>query len=160
MRAEEEKYRQMSPKEHVLYNPSMYIGPVVPQVKEMRYFDEETRSIRVREMEIAQGFCGIFDEILMNAADNFFHSQDVRMTQVEVCVGKAAISVRNDGRGIPIRKHADTDMYIPQLIFSEWLTSSNYATKNRITGGMNGQGAKLTNIFSTHFEVELSLIHI
>ena len=42
---------------------------------------------------------------------------------------------------------------IPQLIFGELLTSSNYDdSKKRTTGGRNGYGAKLANIFSTKFD--------
>ncbi len=47
-------------------------------------------------------------------------------------------------------------LYIPQLIFGKLLTSSNYDdSKKRITGGKNGFGAKLTNIFSTKFVIDI-----
>ena len=42
------------------------------------------------------------------------------------------------------------------MIFGELLTSSNYNDKEeRTTGGRNGYGSKLTNIFSTQFDVEI-----
>ena len=42
------------------------------------------------------------------------------------------------------------------MIFGELLTSSNYDdNKKRTTGGRNGYGSKLANIFSTKFEVEI-----
>lgn len=48
-------------------------------------------------------------------------------------------------------------MYVPELIFGHLLTSSNYDdTKKKVTGGRNGYGAKLTNIFSTQFTIETS----
>ena len=41
------------------------------------------------------------------------------------------------------------------MIFGELLTSGNYnKAEKKITGGKNGYGAKLTNIFSTFFRVE------
>lgn len=41
------------------------------------------------------------------------------------------------------------------MIFGELLTGSNFDDNTKkITGGRNGFGAKLTNIFSTHFSVE------
>ena len=41
------------------------------------------------------------------------------------------------------------------MIFGELLTSGNYnKSEKKITGGKNGYGAKLTNIFSTYFRVE------
>lgn len=46
-------------------------------------------------------------------------------------------------------------MYVPSMIFGHLLTSSNYDDKQKkVTGGRNGYGAKLCNIFSTHFTVE------
>ena len=78
------------------------------------------------------------------------------MTTIHVTIDEYTntISVWNNGKGIPIRKHNEYDIYIPQFIFSELLTSSNYESESRITGGMNGYGAKLTNIFSTLFYIE------
>ncbi len=41
------------------------------------------------------------------------------------------------------------------MIFGNLLTSSNYDdNQNKITGGRNGYGAKLCNVFSTEFTVE------
>ena len=46
-------------------------------------------------------------------------------------------------------------MYPPELIFGCLLTSTNYdENKDKVTGGKNGYGAKLANIFSTEFTVE------
>uniref|UniRef100_A0AAX7SEV5 DNA topoisomerase 2 n=1 Tax=Astatotilapia calliptera TaxID=8154 RepID=A0AAX7SEV5_ASTCA len=46
-------------------------------------------------------------------------------------------------------------MYVPALIFGHLLTSSNYDDEEKkVTGGRNGYGAKLCNIFSTKFTVE------
>ena len=47
------------------------------------------------------------------------------------------------------------DMYIPELIFGNLLTSSNYDDADlKTVGGRNGYGAKLANIFSKKFIVE------
>lgn len=65
------------------------------------------------------------------------------------------ISVYNNGKGIPIEMHATEGCYIPELIFGHLLTSSNYDDDERkVTGGRNGYGAKLANIYSTEFIVE------
>ena len=65
------------------------------------------------------------------------------------------ISVWNNGRGIPVEMHAKEKMYVPELIFGTLLTSSNYNDdQKKVTGGRNGYGAKLCNIFSTEFTVE------
>ena len=41
------------------------------------------------------------------------------------------------------------------MVFGQLLTSDNYDdAEAKVTGGRNGFGAKLTNIFSLRFEVE------
>lgn len=58
------------------------------------------------------------------------------------------IEVMNDGKGIPVEMHTKENMYIPELIFGNLLTSSNYDdNQKKVTGGRNGFGAKLCNIF-------------
>ena len=65
------------------------------------------------------------------------------------------ISVWNDGQGIDVRIDEKEKVWIPDLIFGHLLTSSNYDdNEKKVTGGRNGYGAKLCNIYSTKFVVE------
>lgn len=67
------------------------------------------------------------------------------------------IRIWNNGKGIPVVNHKVENVYVPTLIFGHLLTSSNYDDSERkVTGGRNGYGAKLCNIFSTKFIVETS----
>src|SRR5690349_13096033 len=67
------------------------------------------------------------------------------------------IDIMNNGKGIPVVMHQEEKMYVPTMIFGHLLTSSNYDdTEEKVTGGRNGYGAKLCNIFSTKFIVETS----
>src|ERR1700733_5144447 len=75
--------------------------------------------------------------------------------KVEINVENNSISVYNNGRGIPIEIHSQEKIYIPELIFGHLLSSSNYDDdEKKLTGGRNGYGAKLTNIYSHEFTVE------
>lgn len=97
----------------------------------------------------------IFDEILVNAADN--KVRDPTMDTIKVTIDKAegTITVWNNGKGIPIEMHEKEKVYIPELIFGNLLTSSNYDDDEaKVTGGRNGYGAKLANIYSTEFTIE------
>ncbi|KAJ2762850.1 DNA topoisomerase 2, partial [Coemansia nantahalensis] len=79
------------------------------------------------------------------------------MKKIEVTIDKeqGVISILNDGKGIPIEIHREHNAYVPELIFGHLLTSSNYNdNQEKITGGRNGYGAKLCNIFSREFIVE------
>lgn len=79
------------------------------------------------------------------------------MTTIKVLIDRESnlISVYNNGRGIPVTVHKEEGVYVPELIFGHLLTSSNYDdNQKKVTGGRNGYGAKLCNIFSTEFIVE------
>jgi DNA topoisomerase-2 len=52
-------------------------------------------------------------------------------------------------------EHKDEKMYVPTMIFGHLLTSSNFNDEEKkVTGGRNGYGAKLCNVFSSKFVVE------
>ena len=75
--------------------------------------------------------------------------------KVNIDVENSTISVYNNGRGIPIEIHTREKMYIPELIFGHLLSSSNYDDdEKKLTGGRNGYGAKLANIYSHEFTIE------
>lgn len=58
----------------------------------------------------------------------------------------------NNGSTIPVKKSAEHKVYLPELVFGHLLTSSNYDDSvKKLTGGRNGFGAKLTNVFSKKF---------
>jgi len=66
------------------------------------------------------------------------------------------ISVKNNGKGIPVAINDKENIYTPELIFGHMMTGSNFDdSKRRVTGGRHGYGAKLTNIFSNEFSVEI-----
>jgi len=51
--------------------------------------------------------------------------------------------------------HEQHKMYVPEMIFGHLLTGSSFDDAiERVTGGRNGLGAKLTNIYSKEFTVE------
>merc|ERR1719253_861746 len=79
------------------------------------------------------------------------------MNEIRVTIDQEAgeISVMNNGDGVPVEMHKTEKCYVPELIFGHLLTSDNYDdSEKRVTGGRNGYGAKLTNIFSTRFVLE------
>lgn len=150
-----ETYQKLSQLEHILKRPDTYIGSVEKTKTEMWCFDAETESMVFKEVTIVPGLYKIFDEILVNAADNKIRDPSMKNIRVKIDAENNIIEVMNDGKGIPIEMHTKENMYIPELIFGNLLTSSNYDDdQKKVTGGRNGFGAKLCNIFSTQFEVE------
>jgi len=72
----------------------------------MWVFDSGTTSMVWKSVTMVPGLYKIFDEILVNAADNKI--RDPKMDTLKVTVDKATntISVYNNGRGIPIEIHS------------------------------------------------------
>ena len=58
-----------------------------------------------REVSFVPGLYKIFDEILVNAADNKQRDKNMDTMKVTVDREKGEISVYNNGRGIPIEIH-------------------------------------------------------
>ncbi len=88
--------------------------------------------------------------------------RDAKMNTIRIDINQEEnkIEVYNNGMGIPVAMHKDEKMYVPSLIFGHLLTSSNYNDEEeKVTGGRNGYGAKLCNIFSTKFVVETASKH-
>ncbi|KAJ1728286.1 DNA topoisomerase 2, partial [Coemansia biformis] len=151
----EEVYQKKTPVEHVLLRPDTYIGSVEPIDEELWVMDTAKNRMVQRKLRYTPGLYKIVDEILVNAADN--RSRDPSMKKIEVTIDReqGLISILNDGKGIPIEIHREHNAYVPELIFGHLLTSSNYNdNQEKITGGRNGYGAKLCNIFSREFIVE------
>lgn len=79
----------------------------------------------------------------------------MRMIKIDIRPEENLIRVWNDGKGIPIEIHREQNCYVPEMIFGQLLTSSNYDDEEKkVTGGRNGFGAKLANIFSRKFIIE------
>ena len=156
----EDTYVQKTQLEHIIDLPDTYIGSIEKTQIETWVYNEEENRIEFRNIEYIPGLYKIFDEIAVNAMDQHIrieNNPDIihKLRTIKVSFEGNKIIVYNDGEGIPILIHKKHNIYVPELIFGNLLTSSNYDKKEeKITGGKNGYGAKLTNIFSKHFRIE------
>ena len=151
----EEQYQKVTQYEHILKRPDSYIGSIEFQKERLWVYNSETEQLEFREVKYVPGLFKIFDEILVNAADNYQNDKSMKYIKVTIDRAKNTIKVKNDGKGIPVKIHKKYKIYVPQLIFGNLLTSSNYNDDvKKVTGGRNGYGAKLTNIYSKFFIVE------
>ena len=149
----ENRYKKFTQIEHVLARPGMYIGEISTLTSEQWILDSKNEKIINKIITWNPGIYKIFDEIVTNASDECQRNKSVKNIKVEF--NKDTISVFNDGSGIPIQIHKEHQIYVPELIFGNLLSSSNYNdSEKRTTGGLNGLGAKLTNIYSTEFVIE------
>ncbi|XP_019618193.1 PREDICTED: DNA topoisomerase 2-alpha-like isoform X4 [Branchiostoma belcheri] len=150
-------YQKKTQLEHILLRPDTYIGSVEHLTQNMWVHDGADVGLVNRSITFVPGLYKIFDEILVNAADN--KQRDPSMNMIKITIDPSGenckISIWNNGKGIPVVMHKEQKVYVPTLIFGHLLTSSNYNDEERkVTGGRNGYGAKLCNIFSSEFSVE------
>jgi len=152
-------YKKHTHREHILELPDTYIGSTDTHAEQRWVFDGA--KMVYKAVDFNPGFYKLFDEILVNARDALVRSTTeagrtpIKHIDITVAENPLKITVENDGDGIPVEMHPTEKVWAPELIFGHLLTSGNYAKgEEKIVGGKNGYGAKLTNIFSTSFTVE------
>jgi len=150
------QYERLTHVEHILKRPDTYIGSLQPESSSQ--WTRVAEHFELSVCMVSPGLVKIFDEILVNAIDQYsLHPKKVNKIQVQIQTN-GTIVVENSGISIPIKKHEkEKTLWIPELIFGHLLTSSNYNDdEQRVTGGRNGYGAKLTNVFSKSFWIVIS----
>ena len=161
----EDKYQKLEPHDHILKKPGMYIGSTKKHTAKMWIFNEEAKTetgtdpkIILKEITYVPGFYKICDEIYVNARDRTAEKLKIPCTKIKITVDKKTgrITVWNNGDGVDVAEHKKFKMYVPSMIFGETLSSTQFDDADndkRVTGGTNGLGAKLANIYSVEFEV-------
>lgn len=153
------QYRKHTHREHILNLPDTYIGSIENSVEEQFVVEDESFKLKAVS-PFNPGFYKLFDELLVNAHDHCVRlrqrNSDNQVKKIEVEVENSVITIRNDGESIDVERHPEYNVYIPQLIFGELLTSTNYdKTEKKLVGGKNGYGVKLVNIFAKKFEITI-----
>lgn len=157
----ENKYQKADPRIHVLMRPGMYASSIEEDVYSTYVFNEELNSIEKKNVKNVPCIMKLLDEVLVNAIDHIVRTKETEgaalVKNIKITIDKKTgeISVFNDGEGIEVLIHPKENVYIPELIFGNLLTSTNYDDSvDKIVGGQNGLGAKITNILSTSFTIE------
>lgn len=161
-----DKYRQHDLRSHIYELPDTWAGSSELTTIETFVYDPTEKRMVKRDITYVPALYKCFDEILVNALDQATRLKgeeaagktDVKhLKTLKVSVNKESgvIEVYNDGDGIEVEKHPELGIYIPEMIFGRLLTSANYdKEEEKVVGGKNGVGAKLTNIFSKEFKIE------
>jgi DNA topoisomerase II len=161
------KYKKHELRDHIYSISDTYIGSTEPTQLKTYIYDDKTEMMIEKEIEYVPGLYKIYDEIFTNALDHATRLKmemkngktdvkPVKNIRINIDRETGRIEVMNDGDGIDIQKQKEyDDVWIPELIFGELLTSTNYdKDEEKLVAGKNGYGAKLTNIFSKEFIVE------
>lgn len=146
------KYQKLSEIEHVLARGGMYVGSTANTDTEGFIYNHAKKRMEWKSYTYNPALIKLFDEIISNSVDEHKRGGSVTKIEVDVCRLTGSISVADDG-GIPVAKHPDHGMYIPEMIFGEMRTGSNFGDDDRTTAGLNGIGSVLVNIYSREFKV-------
>jgi len=173
-------YHKHTDASHIRNKPGMYLGSTDAVYNErdcLMETEDGFREIR-KGTYLPPGVFQVFIEILSNATDNYIKSvkKGIDPGQINVTVEQNGwISVENFGRFITNKKVIEVDnpetgmidmipvkdsdkegKWMGEKLFGEVRMSENYDdTERRKTAGTNGYGAKLTNICSKEFIVEI-----
>jgi len=159
------KYQKKSAIQHILDAPDTYVGSI-EKIESLQHILNDTEDkIIEKNIEYIPGLFKLFDEGIVNCRDHV-----VRMLQaiavgqpnclpvsnIEITISEdGTITMLNDGNGIDVAEHPEHKTWIPQMIFGELRTSTNYdKEEKKIVGGKNGFGFKLVLIWSTYGAIE------
>lgn len=151
-----QKYKRLTDVEHVLLRPGRYIGSVKPHTARTWIVADSGDKMVHQDLTWNPGFVKLFDEVISNSVDHSKRPEGKHLDTIKVEIDKAAgtISVWDNG-GIPVVKHPEYNEYIPTLVLGYLRSGSNFDdTADTDVTGQNGEGASLTNVFSTKFVVE------
>ena len=172
-----QKYQRKTDKQHVLDNPGMYIGSTEQTDAHLWVFStspsayskvggedvEGGKEICSKKITYIPALYKLFDEIIVNARDHVVRmihldSPDKKLvTSIEVVIDQetGSISVSNDGNGVDVVQHPVEKIWIPELIFANLRSSTNYdKTEKKVVGGSNGVGSKAVFIWSKYAKIE------
>ena len=149
-------YQKKTHREHILSLPDTYIGSIANA--EESVFLRDGESFTQQTITLNPGFYKLIDELLVNAHDQVVRLRTRNSTnpvkKITISADSTHFYIENDGEPIDVVQHPEHKVWVPQMIFAELLTSTNYdASEKKLVGGKNGYGVKLVNIFAKHMEV-------
>lgn len=158
----ETEYENLSQREHILKRMNLYLGSKNATENTIWILNKETNQLEKETISYSIALTNSLFEVLQNAVDHCLRTKSIKgvnkcdTIKLNYNQETGEISVYNNGQGIKIEKFNNTDQYIIEVIFSEYLSGSNFNNDSDIKIGANGLGIKLLNTISEYFIVETS----
>lgn len=155
------QYNNLTYNQHVRLRTGMYVGSKEITENNIWVLNKETNKLEKQILKYSIAMYGIIDEIIVNGIDHIQRTSTIKgknkcdTIKLNFDKDTGVISVWNNGEGIIVEKFKDQNYYIPEMIFSKEMSGSNFSSDDsKISAGMNGSGAKITNILSKEFIIE------
>ena len=146
--------RVLSDREHVRLRTSIYLGSTEPTLYEIPIF--EKNDIVIKQKEFVPALYKAFNEITDNAIDELtqLKRKDKRVSIVHDTIHNM-FRVTDNGRGVPIGTHPQTNRPTPETVFTELRSGRNFDDDLKNSGviGTNGVGASCVAMLSEQFNV-------
>ncbi|KAI0244662.1 hypothetical protein L0F63_004978, partial [Massospora cicadina] len=119
----EKFYQKKTQLESILLRPDTHIGSTEMIIQWQWIYNDTMDSLIEKDIQFVPGFFKIFDEVLVNAANNKIWDPTMSKIKVTIDPKQNLISVCNNGSGIRVELHKEEKVYILELIFGHLLTS-------------------------------------
>ena len=121
-------YQKKTHREHILSLPDTYIGSIANA--EESVFLRDGESFTQQTITLNPGFYKLIDELLVNAHDQVVRLRTRNSTNpvknITISADSTHFYIENDGEPIDVVQHPEHKVWVPQMIFAELLTSTNY----------------------------------
>ena len=156
------EYESMDTRDHIREKSMWSSGTSPIDIKDLyglKIIDNDYQIVEIKNKHTPT-ILKMFDEILVNASDEEYRNRTAkkadRVTSINIEFYDGIMTISNNGKGIPIEMLKDKDYYLPQMLFHDPLSGSNMKTDStKVSGGVNGCGAKIVNLHSTKFNIEI-----
>lgn len=156
----EERYKSLTEVEHILQRSGMWIGSTNDEETQLYIYNNDTDKMQLQNVVYIPAVLKLIDEIISNSVDEYRRTTNMGLDTIKVEINKKTgeVSIYDNG-GIPIVLHKEAKMYLPEFLFGQLRTSSNYIDENssddnnRTGVGLNGVGSSLTNCWSIRYEI-------
>lgn len=143
------KMKTLTSVEHILVRPNLWIGSVSPSEKETWVLNEDD-TISFKKISYTEGLLKICNEVIDNSVDVGIKTNWEKSTKIDITITKDTFTCEDNGTGIPVEKN-ESGEWIPVIATCVPMSGTNFE-EDRNSIGVNGIGAKATNIFSKKFE--------
>lgn len=154
-------YKKLEHVDHILLRPDRHVGSTRDKTVDtwVVYPSKIEEMLKWETVTFHPALLKLFDEIITNSVDFSKTPEGSHLNSISVTVNQfmGSITVEDNG-GIPIELHKEYGGWIPDMLFGELYSGSNYnehdeELANADGAGQNGEGASLVNVFSTNFTV-------
>ena len=147
----EQKIIKLSEREHILRRSSMYLGS--SSLEKKNEYIVSGDHFDYTEITYVPGLVKIFNELIDNSIDEFVRTKGQFANKIDVEISNDTFSVRDNGRGIPVKEVETPEgiIYQPELAWTHARAGSNFEDDSSETIGTNGVGSMIASVFSKDF---------